>query len=898
MKKKIALLLTAALLVQGGAAALAADYPDTKGHWAESIIDSLTEDGVVQGDGRNFRPDSDVNVDEFLKMILTAMGEEIGPAQGGYWAQPYIDRALELELIYSDEFADGYARPVTRYEIAMISTRAIDANEVTGALRDQIIGKISDYYDIYNYDKEYVLAAYANNLLYGYEDNSFRGYNNTTRAEACVIVSRVMSAGDFERPSTDNPDVPQDLGDVFYVASNGNDNNAGTADAPFATMAKAQEAVRETLKSDGAHENGITVYLRGGEYDITGSLELAYEDSGTEDCQVTWASYPGETARLTGSVALPHDAFEPIDDEMGSKLIERSAADEVLQIDLNELGITNLGRLSRRGYLIAESGVLPQAELYIDGSRQQLSRWPNSEWVGTTGIVRSGARSQSGVLEGAVFNIDYDRPTKWHNQIDQIYTAGVLGPNYFYGYFPIGEIKPGEITLREGSVTNYYSKHFIRYENIFEETDMPGEYYIDRETGMLYLYPPEGFGADTDIRLSMLEENMIAGDNVKNVTFKNLQFDTMRAGAIRITNAENVNIENCTIYGTGTHGVYLRGTNCSVKNSLIHDIGANGIQMGGGDYAQEIDSGNEITNNHIYKAAQIERSYQAGILLDYQSVGIKVSHNEIHDMPHTAVIIYGPNHTVEYNNIYDAVKEFHDMDAIYLNVYQYPWERNVVIRRNYIHDFGQQTFTERQMNVAGVRTDNNGNGLQVLENVFYNIGYQNANGIRAVCAQGIDNVVKNNIFIDLSGTYDGPHTYNPSARWDITSSTVKPIYDQWLIYSPVYSQKNPEVATFFDHHFQAYEKNNIFKDNVIVNIAFPLGTSNYQTTGQGFMASDQLVDASGNIVTQEDPGFVDYAGENFTLKPDSRVYSEIENFPEIDFENMGTLADTPVGVTQ
>ena len=262
------------------------------------------------------------------------------------------------------------------------------------------------------------------------------------------------------------------------------------------------------------------------------------------------------------------------------------------------------------------------------------------------------------------------------------------------------------------------------------------------------------------------------------------------------------------------------------------------------------------------------------------------------------MIIYGPNHTVEYNNIYDAVKEFHDMDAIYLNVYQYPWERNVVVRRNYIHDFGQQMFTERQMNVAGIRTDNNGNGLQVMENVFYNIGYENANGIRGVCAQGIDNVVRNNIFIDMPGTYDGPHTYNPSARWDTTSDTVKPIYDQWLIYSPVYSVRNPEVATFFDHHFQAYEKNNIFKDNVIVNIAFPLGTSNYSVTSQGYMASDQLVDATGNIVTKDDPGFVDYAGGNFTLKPDSEVYSKIENFPEIDFENMGTLADTPVGVTQ
>lgn len=73
----------------------------------------------------------------------------------------------------------------------------------------------------------------------------------------------------------------------------------------------------------------------------------------------------------------------------------------------------------------------------MDSDRMQLARWPNSDWVGTTDIVRSGARSKKGVLEGAVYKIDYDRPTKWKTNINEIYTSGVLGPNYFYGYFPI-----------------------------------------------------------------------------------------------------------------------------------------------------------------------------------------------------------------------------------------------------------------------------------------------------------------------------------------------------------------------------------------------------------------------------------------------------------------------------
>ena len=57
------------------------------------------------------------------------------------------------------------------------------------------------------------------------------------------------------------------------------------------------------------------------------------------------------------------------------------------------------------------------------------------------------------------------------------------------------------------------------------------------------------------------------------------------------------------------------------------------------------------------------------------------------------------------------------------------------------------------------------------------------------------------------------------------------------------------------------------------------------------------MDASNNLVTESDPGFEDYSGGNFKLKKDSDVYSRIDGFPEIDFENMGNLSDVPVGVS-
>ena len=890
--KKIAIMLATIIFIQLGATSVFADYTDVSGHWALRFINELTDKKIVEGDNLDFRPDSNVNVDEFIKMVIAAMDIEVTP-QPQNWSAPYIEKALQKQLIYKDEF-DKYNRPIKRGEIAKICVRAIGADEVSGNERNELISRISDYYDIYNKDKEYVLAAYSKHLLYGYEDNSFRSERYTTRAEACVIISRMIKVGNFTDNNGGIIDNPI-LKNIIYVANTGNDENDGTIDSPLKTLEKARDKVREIISSGNYPDGGITVYLRGGDYVLDKSLELGSNDSGTENNPVTYSSYPGEVARITGGTKLPYNEFKKISSDMASKLLDKTVSDKVLELDLGKMGIEDLGQLSRRGYGIS-ADVIPQAELYIDSDRMQLARWPNSDWVGTTDIVRSGARSKKGVLEGAVYKIDYDRPTKWKTNINEIYTSGVLGPNYFYGYFPIEKIEPGQITLKEGSVTSYYSKHFIRYENIFEELDQPGEYYIDRNTKMLYLYPKDGFNENSDIWLSQLSENLISGTNVSNVTFKNLKMESSRAGVIRIKDAKNITVENCEIADTGTNGVYLSGTECTVKNSLIHDIGSTGISISGGDYDNIISSGNVVENNHIYKAAQIERSYQAGILVGYRSVGTTVSHNEVHDMPHSAVIIYGPNHTIEYNNIYDAVKEFHDMDAIYLNVYQYPWERNVVIRRNFIHDLGQQTFTEKQMNVAGIRTDNNGNGLQVLENVFYNIGYQNANGIRGVCAQGIDNVVNGNIFIDTSGTYEGSHTYNPDAKWDVQSDSVKGIYAQWQIYSPKYSESNPEVADFFKHHFAAYENANKFNNNLIVNIKFPLSTLNGNPASQGFFANDRLVEAAGNIITKSDPGFVNYSGGDFTIKEDSSVYKENPDLPKIDFENIGLLKDESVGV--
>ena len=66
-------------------------------------------------------------------------------------------------------------------------------------------------------------------------------------------------------------------GTVIYVAVDGNDTNAGTVDAPLATMKGARDKIRE-IKKSGMPENGITVAFRGGSYKWTETLDFTAEE--------------------------------------------------------------------------------------------------------------------------------------------------------------------------------------------------------------------------------------------------------------------------------------------------------------------------------------------------------------------------------------------------------------------------------------------------------------------------------------------------------------------------------------------------------------------------------------------------------------------------------------------
>ena len=82
------------------------------------------------------------------------------------------------------------------------------------------------------------------------------------------------------------------------MATNGSDNNPGTAEKPFATLARARDAIRKIDKCSLGRD--ITVLIRGGIYQLAAPLVFGPEDSGTIAYSITYAAYPGEKPVISG----------------------------------------------------------------------------------------------------------------------------------------------------------------------------------------------------------------------------------------------------------------------------------------------------------------------------------------------------------------------------------------------------------------------------------------------------------------------------------------------------------------------------------------------------------------------------------------------------------------------
>ena len=204
----------------------------------------------------------------------------------------------------------------------------------------------------------------------------------------CFVIVTIMimsSVGNVCAVNTDSDKT------IIYVATDGDDSNKGTIDSPFATITKARDTIRSMKASQTLGKDGAVVYLRGGEYALTESVEFTIEDSGTEQAPIIYRSYPEEEAVFIGCVSISWDKFKPCTDKtVLSRIIDESAREHILVANLNELGFKNIPTPVLPGTYSYWEHALPYLEkdgiyqadcaapeLLINGKTMTVARYPN-----------------------------------------------------------------------------------------------------------------------------------------------------------------------------------------------------------------------------------------------------------------------------------------------------------------------------------------------------------------------------------------------------------------------------------------------------------------------------------------------------------------------------------------
>jgi len=516
----------------------------------------------------------------------------------------------------------------------------------------------------------------------------------------------------------------------FCVATDGNDANPGTGEKPFATPARARDAVRrlvaEGLKGD------VTVEIRGGTYELSETLKFGPEDSGNEKHSVTWAASPGVKVIWSGGRKVT--GWKRGEDETWSAAVP---------------GV-------RQGKWCFH-------QLWVNGRRAVRARSPNRD-----------AETPYWQMTGAELAKDFKRYTftfapgllgNWKNVSDvEVVTFGEWEINR-KRLESIDE-KAGVAVLAPPHIPSRWNEprrgRWCYFENARELLDEPGEWYLDRETGTLSYRPRPGEDVTRSevvapVLTRLVEVTGTAERPVRKIHFKGIAFEhtdwTVPPGgylgvqachyrtaehgkevsyripaAVRWDYVEESSLQDGVIAHLGGCGVELvNGCHKDlIQGNHVFDVSANGVMLGGPTDEPTVPRDDRIANNHVH-ACGVDYPGAVGIWVGFAH-GAAVSHNLVHDLPYTGISLgwqWDPKPTpcrenlVECNDICDVMKRLGDGGGIYTLGFQ----PGTVIRGNHIHDVRRSRFAQAAPN-NGMFIDEGSKGFLFERNVIYNTAAQ------------------------------------------------------------------------------------------------------------------------------------------------------------------------------
>ncbi|MCS7266306.1 MAG: right-handed parallel beta-helix repeat-containing protein [Armatimonadetes bacterium] len=648
----------------------------------------------------------------------------------------------------------------------------------------------------------------------------------------------------------------------FYVAPNGNDKWSGLLpkpnpkhnDGPFATIYRARDAIRELKRQGKFPQNGVIIEVRAGVYELSTPIELTAEDSGLKDAPVVYRARKGETVRLLAGKRVTN--WQKVIDQSVLSRLDENVRDKVWQANLKALGVADFGSPAGGGL-----------ELFFNGEPMKIARYPNEGFMRIVDVVEYDGHQIHGIKGSKVgrFYYDGDRPRRWLDE-REAWLHGYWFWDWSDQRHKLKSIDPEKRILEVEPPYHYYGyrkgQWFYAY-NILAELDSPKEWYLDRQTGTIYFYPPTDIAKGEAI-VSILP-TLLTMHDVSYVRWEGFIMEGTRDTVVEISGGTNVCIAGCVIKNSGGWAVVVEGgKNHSIVSCDIYGLGEGGISLNGGDRKTLTPSNHLAENNHIHHYSRWHRMYRPAIALN--GVGNKARHNLIHDAPHQAIAFSGNEHLIEFNIIERVCLESNDAGAIYSGR-DWTW-RGTTIRFNLFRDI--TGFESR--GCMGVYLDDMLCGTIVFGNIFERV--TNA----AFIGGGRNNIVENNIFVDC---VPAVHVDARAMGW--ASYHVDTTMKERLMAVPYkqlpWSERYPQLVNILEDE-PAAPKGNIIRRNICVGGRW---MSIEEKAKPYVLIENNLVDAEPQVL------FLDASKGNYQLRPNSPAFKI--GFKPIPLEQIGLYRD-------
>ena len=537
---------------------------------------------------------------------------------------------------------------------------------------------------------------------------------------------------------------------TFYVSPQGNDAWSGRlsepnphkTDGPVATIQQARDLVRAAKA--GGPAGTMDVILRGGVYRQAEPIVFTAADSGTAERPICYRAFPGEEPIVSGGLKIT--GWQPDDSQQSRTRCGGKLWKAVLPDSSDE-----------------QSWRFNQ--LFVNGNRAKRARVPNKDHFFRTDGPIAKDNSHGFYFHG-------NDVQQWSNPREVIFVL--------YHSWETSTHHPRAIDTQSHLVELHESAPWgmgrwerqQRYyvENVFEELDQPGEWYLDRANRTVYYYPLDGEKLnEIDVIAPVLTSTLVnieadaaKGETVEHLCFNGISFAHSNSNLRRLRNPgqgeiyqpalimaaglRNSQFVDCTVAHTGAHGIWLTAgcENVRIERCHLHDLGGGGVYIGGTSISENALTQHNVVDNCFIHDGSYMFHGAHGVWIGKSSYNT-VTHNEISNLDYSGISCgwsWGFQPSSAHHNILDYNHIHHLSNGAGLSdmggIYTLGISPGTTERFNHMHHIYNY---EHVSHGSGVYPDEGSSDILIENNVVYKV---------RTCPlfqhYGKDNLIRNNIF--------------------------------------------------------------------------------------------------------------------------------------------------------